>query len=908
MLKLINGETITEEIKNQFKRSATNAYIKLNDGTILGSRNYIKSIKLENLRYNEETNKILGEAISRRVTLDLFNQENELNIENKEFELLIGAQINEPQRNPNLFNINDILLMSEQVSIDENDIITATYDNSEGKEDKFLNVFTNITALLETSKKYCAVLEILEVSGTGGIYLTDSATEKESFNELSNGQKLKYRITTLDNFLKSDTVLKTYIKFLPGESGTIKFRISLFDISINLDNFNYKPFAEEYKYISFGNFIVQKPDNSDTKENTTLEAFDYMIKFNKPYISRVTYPCTYLELAQDVCDQCEVELGSKDFRNADKILTRNPFINGEHCRVVIKAIAREVAFSWARIREDNKLYFDFNINNSVAETITVDDYIELGNNDETIPVNTIILQDISIESENITIKNDELISEYGKQKELILKTEYFAFTQELRQEYISAAEALMGLVYYPVTLKGIGSIYLDNNDIISIENKKGNKLNTYCFDHIIDYNGVLHDDINSPAMTETETEYQHESQQDLDRRRTEIIVDKANQEIKILTEKKVNNNEIIARINMAIQNVESDEIPEGIEKSIIEILANKISWKSDNSEMTADGVLTLNGETKEPYTFTISDVIAAFNYLKGEQYLSEDLIDLYDVNSDGVLNIADIIMMMDVVNGIQSVEKYAKAKIKFNPLSSSKFIEITFADKVQCQIGVNELYSHSFRGMNMFLGTFANLTSKFGISMNGEVGLIEVTSKNELTTTRIDANKVDAYYVLSGSQGKKGRCLHGTDESHDYLCHWDGVSLQFYVDSSNIGSLSDKRLKEDIREIEPSLVNVLKDFNFKQFKLINRNGKISVGIIAQELIEAFKNNNIDINKYDFINESQYDLHDDTLYYVVNYEQFLLLHSKYLRDKVDKQQKMIEFLADKLGCREELENL
>ena len=44
--------------------------------------------------------------------------------------------------------------MSEQVSIDENDIITATYDNSEGKEDKFLNVFTNITALLETSKKY----------------------------------------------------------------------------------------------------------------------------------------------------------------------------------------------------------------------------------------------------------------------------------------------------------------------------------------------------------------------------------------------------------------------------------------------------------------------------------------------------------------------------------------------------------------------------------------------------------------------------------------------------------------------------------------------------------------------------------------------------------------------------------
>ena len=908
MLKLINGETITEEIKNQFKRSATNAYIKLNDGTILGSRNYIKSIKLENLRYNEETNKILGEAISRRVTLDLFNQENELNIENKEFELLIGAQINEPQRNPNLFNINDILLMSEQVSIDENDIITATYDNSEGKEDKFLNVFTNITALLETSKKYYAVLEILEVSGTGGIYLTDSATEKESFNELSNGQKLKYRITTLDNFLKSDTVLKTYIKFLPGESGTIKFRISLFDISINLDNFNYKPFTEEYKYISFGNFIVQKPDNSDTKESTTLEAFDYMIKFNKPYISRVTYPCTYLELAQDVCDQCGVELGSKDFRNADKILTQNPFINGEHCRVVIKAIAREVAFSWARIREDNKLYFDFNINNSVAETITIDDYIELGNNDETIPVNTIILQDISIESENITIKNDELISEYGKQKELILKTEYFAFTQELRQEYISAAEALMGLVYYPVTLKGIGSIYLDNNDIISIENKKGNKLNTYCFDHIIDYNGVLHDDINSPAMTETETEYQHESQQDLDRRRTEIIVDKANQNIQILTEKKVNNDEIIARINMAIRNIESAEIPEGIEKSIIEILANKFSWKADYSELSPDGILTLTGHTTEPYVYTLNDYLTCFEYLSGRIELSDELLELYDVDNDGIITALDYVKIRKIKDGEIESTKTANVVISLNPKSASEFIKITLAGKEQCRIGVNEIYNYAFKGMNMFLGTYADEYNQYGVLIDGEKGQIKVESEGASTVTRIDASKVDAYYVLSGSQGKKGRCLHGTDEGHDYLCNWDGYQLQFFVDSSNIGSLSDERLKEEIQDIEPGLVNVLKDFNFKQFKLINRNGKISVGIIAQDLMAAFKENNIDITKYEFISETQYDLNDDTLYYVVNYEQFLLLHSKYLRDKIDKQQKMIEFLADKLGCREELENL
>ena len=83
MLKLIDGTELTEEIKEAFKKSTTSAYIKLNDGTILSSSNYLKEIKLEDFRYNEETGNIIGEAISKRLSLSLFNQENALNIENK---------------------------------------------------------------------------------------------------------------------------------------------------------------------------------------------------------------------------------------------------------------------------------------------------------------------------------------------------------------------------------------------------------------------------------------------------------------------------------------------------------------------------------------------------------------------------------------------------------------------------------------------------------------------------------------------------------------------------------------------------------------------------------------------------------------------------------------------------------
>ena len=71
MLKLIDGTELTSEMKEAFKRRVTHAYIKLDDGTILSSSDHLKSVKLEDLRYNEETNNIIGEATSKRVTLGL---------------------------------------------------------------------------------------------------------------------------------------------------------------------------------------------------------------------------------------------------------------------------------------------------------------------------------------------------------------------------------------------------------------------------------------------------------------------------------------------------------------------------------------------------------------------------------------------------------------------------------------------------------------------------------------------------------------------------------------------------------------------------------------------------------------------------------------------------------------------
>lgn len=384
MLKLIDGTELTEEVKEAFKKGVTKAYIKLPDGTEINADNYLQSLELEDIRYNEDTGNFIGEAVARRVTLDIYNEDNAIDLEDKEFEVFIGAKL-------------------------------------------------------------------------------------------------------LDNSIA---------------------------------------------WISYGNFIVQKPENNDTKERSEIEAFDYMCKFNKIYKPNVVYPCTYAELAADVCEQCGVQLGHNNFRNAENIVLDNFFINDEQCRVVIKQIAK-IAFSWARIGTDNKLYFDFQNKSisDISEEFTLDGYIDLSKNNEIIPINTIVLRNSNIEGENVTIVDEDLIKEYGKQKELVIKEDYFAFDEATRRILIQAGRELFGLSYVPIEVSGIGTAYLENNDLIAIIDKQGNTRYSYCLNHRIKYNGTLYDSIESPAMTETETQYQNESKDDLSRRRTEILVDKANQKI-----------------------------------------------------------------------------------------------------------------------------------------------------------------------------------------------------------------------------------------------------------------------------------------------------------------------------------------------------------------------------------------
>lgn len=372
------------------------------------------------------------------------------------------------------------------------------------------------------------------------------------------------------NFLK-EAELKD-VKYVPnagfiGQAVSKMLTIKMVnneESNLNFENANVQfkigaKYNDIIYYINYGNFIVNEPpENDDTNGTVKFIAYDYMIKFNQDYINRVSYPCTLKDLLLDICSQAGVELGATTFHNEDFEVEDNQF-EGKQLRDVLQHIAK-CAFSWARIGQDNKLYLDFEVNNNINETITIDDYkmdAFKKANEYYGPINKVTYADSDIKGQEISVQDDSSIATYGE-KEIIIYDNYFAYNIEKRQELIQAGTALFGLRYMPVqNLELIGLVYLDCTDIIGVQDGAGTTYLTRVFSHIIKYNGAVSDTIETTGESDNEKRYSNPNNSIAQNSRTEIIVDRAKKEITAVVEEVAGQNQKIAQVTQTVDELRS---------------------------------------------------------------------------------------------------------------------------------------------------------------------------------------------------------------------------------------------------------------------------------------------------------------------------------------------------------------
>ena len=156
----------------------------------------------------------------------------------------------------NLFDINDRKGAQGQASVesDGNGWITISANNTNGASVIYGNYFTAASSVLRANTNYIIAYELVQadISGTVGIAIIGNNPEDPSqfandwsviINSSNMGTHLALRTTTSD-FTDVNYMLRTFVYFNPGSSGTVKFRLSVlqYDPSMTAETFVYEPY------------------------------------------------------------------------------------------------------------------------------------------------------------------------------------------------------------------------------------------------------------------------------------------------------------------------------------------------------------------------------------------------------------------------------------------------------------------------------------------------------------------------------------------------------------------------------------------------------------------------------------------------------------------------------------------
>lgn len=443
------------------------------------------------------------------------------------------------------------------------------------------------------------------------------------------------------------------------------------DNSINLENKTIEAYVGIYingklEEVPYGTYIIEKPANEEVKQKTSFTGYDYMIKFNVPYKDRVKYPIKASELLLDLCNQVGLELGNTDFVNADYMILGNPFTNNEDCRTVLSNIA-QLAGTFAKIGRDNKLYIctlknipdlmrvkdihnmpvkDLHLlpvsmlstyKDNTEENLNGNNYFEdFAKNEEWGNVNSLVLSISDIEGENTARTDEESIKKDGL-TEITIADNYFLINQEEREKVIEPLwESLKGLRYLPFKTKYYGYPHLDSGDPIAVEDTKDVQFLSYVFNHTFTFNGAFSGNLDTPAMTKTQTAYKNTQNTKSKLKRAERKIDKINGVIEDILEEQTETETKLSQHQQTIDSI-TDTVSSVTEElnTTKEELKGDIEQAEDNINKNLSENYWTKTETNSQITQKADSITSEVNQTIKEA--KQEAIDSADNNTDNKL-------------------------------------------------------------------------------------------------------------------------------------------------------------------------------------------------------------------------------------------------------------------------------
>jgi len=361
------------------------------------------------------------------------------------------------------------------------------------------------------------------------------------------------------NIVGSVYVTKFESQLIDALEDTIENR--QFDVSVGVKYEN-----NSTEYLNLGSYIVEKPKDEQTENFTSFIGYDLLMQqLDNKYDTTLDYENETITLAdvyEELCGYLGLTPVTLNFTNSTLVVEANPFVGGETNRMVLNSIAKVAcAFVDINIDANNDVYnIDLKwLSDSIDYTFQTSDYSTLeGGKTVYGPINSLIIKSSAVDSENVTIQDDESIALNGEHQ-LVISEDYFLYNEEKREAVIQNIwEKVDGLTYTECTLiTYTGKPFLEKGNKIRIYLDEENYIDSYVLQHKFTFDGSFTSEIKCPVLTEQQILTKQDVSLGEKLRQTEIIVNKQDGTITSLSSR----TESLENSDIAINGKFSDYTP-----------------------------------------------------------------------------------------------------------------------------------------------------------------------------------------------------------------------------------------------------------------------------------------------------------------------------------------------------------
>lgn len=656
----------------------------------------------------------------------------------------------------------------------------------------------------------------------------------------------------------------------------------------------------------------------------TLTCLDNINNFNREYDSNLSYPTTAYEVVRDACIKCDVPFTMARFDNSDYVINEIPSDNQKLTYGQVIAYILQLSGLWGKCGHDGELligWYDMsqfdsqgydggtfstkttpysdgdNVDGGNFTDYSSGDSVDGGTFTEARNYHNVYTQkDLNVATDDVVITGVKVIvtSKEDKTKDVNVLAGKEGYVISISDNpFISADKAqevanyifkkIGGMRFRPLQATLLSNPLIESGDVALVTDRKQNTYSCFISNRTFT--------VGSGTKISCDAENASRNSADKFSNETKAVVQarKVAQAQLSVYDKQM---QLLTQLmSQSLGLFKTEQVQE--DGSIIYIMHNKADLNSSNIQwkMTANGLAVSNDYGKTWKAGIDKDGNAIFNIMSA-----------IGINFDwaygGTINMGNGVFVVDENGKVNAsnLNVFGGSIVLNGEVSKSKIDLKTTDDS-----GNN--YELWMNGAVLRIVKNGQTT----LSLDGVTGAMGTPTIGAQT---VSANMVTGAQEVQSDKFRepaRGYAMCGSTMEHTYHCNWDGSALSFQVDITWVWSSSDKRLKKNIKAINQDYIDAVGSVDLFQYNL-NRQGysdkPLYFGAMAQDIIENLKDKGHADENLNMIFKNKVTSDDDTLYYGMNYEQFIILRLAGDEQKIDKMQKHIDELEDKFSrlCR------